>query len=265
MEQNLNCNVKKCSTELAEQAVYGFAGPGPYTCPVCRQPLADTELLRQNLRPSEEWKSVALAGLSPTVVMECAGRALTFWSYQMTNQILFHLQRNQELEENCTSLEAAVNDVWNQGNARISTLGSKVKELEQREQALVRKCEDLRHSLSEKTKELSRSQELYSKLKQRVLLDRSPGSAAGQNHKPRPGPVQNILDSSLHTGAYGRQPQFSGPHAPLGGGNAVPDYFPTSPNYTKAQAGPSAHVGWARPVASQGNMSPSRGKFVPFS
>lgn len=30
---------------------------------------------------------MALSGLSPTVVMECAGRALSFWSYQMTNQM----------------------------------------------------------------------------------------------------------------------------------------------------------------------------------
>ncbi|KAK0627693.1 hypothetical protein B0T14DRAFT_535420 [Immersiella caudata] len=103
MEQNLSCNVKNCSTELVYQTVvtacshslclgcseqHGFAGQGPYTCPVCRQPLEDTEFLRQTLRPTEEWKSVALAGLSPTHVMECAGRALTFWSYQMTNQML---------------------------------------------------------------------------------------------------------------------------------------------------------------------------------
>lgn len=30
---------------------------------------------------------MALSGLSPTIVMECAGRALSFWSYQMTNQM----------------------------------------------------------------------------------------------------------------------------------------------------------------------------------
>ncbi len=65
----------------------GFAAQAPYTCPVCRQPLSAPDVCEQLLHPSDEWKSVALSGLSPTVVMECAGRALSFWSYQMTNQM----------------------------------------------------------------------------------------------------------------------------------------------------------------------------------
>ncbi|KAK3904078.1 hypothetical protein C8A05DRAFT_14030 [Staphylotrichum tortipilum] len=106
MEQNLNCNVQACSAHLTAQAVvtacshavclpcanhHGFAGQGPYTCPVCRQPLTSSDVCEQLLHPSEEWKSVALSGLSPTVVMECAGRALSFWSYQMTNQMSVYL------------------------------------------------------------------------------------------------------------------------------------------------------------------------------
>jgi len=30
---------------------------------------------------------MALCGLNPMAVMECAGRALSFWSYQMANQM----------------------------------------------------------------------------------------------------------------------------------------------------------------------------------
>ncbi|KAH6856501.1 hypothetical protein B0I37DRAFT_367600 [Chaetomium sp. MPI-CAGE-AT-0009] len=102
MEQNLNCNVQECGAQLTGQAVvtvcshvicprcannHGFAGQAPYTCPICSQPLSASEVCEQLLQPSEEWKSVALSGLGPTVVMECAGRALSFWSYQMTNQM----------------------------------------------------------------------------------------------------------------------------------------------------------------------------------
>ncbi|KAK4238179.1 hypothetical protein C8A03DRAFT_15339 [Achaetomium macrosporum] len=102
MEQNLNCNVQECGVQLTEQAVVtvcshaiclecaksnGFAAQAPYTCPVCRQPLSASDVCEQLLHPSEEWKSVALSGLGPTVVMECAGRALSFWSYQMANQM----------------------------------------------------------------------------------------------------------------------------------------------------------------------------------
>ncbi|KAK0714952.1 hypothetical protein B0H67DRAFT_600724 [Lasiosphaeris hirsuta] len=98
MEQNLNCNVSKCGALSLIADFYdshalclgcarnhGFTGQGPYTCPMCQQPLRGSEFFEQPLQPSEEWKSIALSGLSPMIVMECAGKALSFWSYQMTN------------------------------------------------------------------------------------------------------------------------------------------------------------------------------------
>lgn len=40
-----------------------------------------------NLNPSEDYKTSVLSGLSPESIMECAGRALSFWSYQMTQDL----------------------------------------------------------------------------------------------------------------------------------------------------------------------------------
>ncbi|KAK1755989.1 hypothetical protein QBC47DRAFT_299705 [Echria macrotheca] len=107
--QPLVCNAKNCRVELRDKAIVtvytsltldshtvcfqcarnsGINGPGPYTCPVCRQPLTSGGVLEQKLQPSEEWKNMILCGLSPIDIMECAGRALSFWSYQMNNQVL---------------------------------------------------------------------------------------------------------------------------------------------------------------------------------
>ncbi|KAK3688453.1 hypothetical protein B0T22DRAFT_535637 [Podospora appendiculata] len=154
---------------------HGLNGPGsgPYTCPVCRQPLSDPEVCKQFLRPSEEWKSVALCGLSPTAVMECAGRALSFWSYQMTNQILCQQQANKSLQLHCAKIEQEVDSIWSQGNTRISALTAKIKDMELEEQGLRRKCEDLRLSVAEKNKKLAQSQELYNKLKRRLSKPQS--------------------------------------------------------------------------------------------
>src|SRR4051794_21334185 len=125
-------------------------------------------------------------------------------------------------------------------------------EMEQREQAIIRKCEDLRHSLSEKSTELSRSQELYSKLKHRVLQDQSPGSAVGVGIQPpnlRAVAAQNnIRDNAIRQSSYGRQGQIPGHTASVGAGGPVPDYFPSSPKYPKA----SNAVGWSRPAATHG-------------
>jgi E3 ubiquitin-protein ligase CCNP1IP1 len=38
------------------------------------------------LNPSEDYKTSVLSGLTPTVIMECAGRALGFYSYQASQE-----------------------------------------------------------------------------------------------------------------------------------------------------------------------------------
>ncbi|KAK7704854.1 hypothetical protein SLS64_008202 [Diaporthe eres] len=47
-----------------------------------------------NLNPSEDYKTSVLSGLSPEAIMECAGRALSFWSYQMTQDL-----KNEDLTQ----------------------------------------------------------------------------------------------------------------------------------------------------------------------
>jgi len=40
-----------------------------------------------NLNPTEDYKTSVLSGLSPTVILECAGRGLSFWQYQMAQEM----------------------------------------------------------------------------------------------------------------------------------------------------------------------------------
>lgn len=48
------------------------------------------------LSPEEDYKTSVLSGLAPEIIMECAGRALSFWSYQLT-QDLFVTQPDARL------------------------------------------------------------------------------------------------------------------------------------------------------------------------
>lgn len=40
-----------------------------------------------NLNPTEDYKTSILSGLSPSIIMECAGRALSFWAYQTAQEM----------------------------------------------------------------------------------------------------------------------------------------------------------------------------------
>lgn len=39
------------------------------------------------LDPSEDYKTSVLSGLTPTIIMECAGRGLSFYSYQVNQEM----------------------------------------------------------------------------------------------------------------------------------------------------------------------------------
>lgn len=63
------------------------AGQRP-VCPACDAHLTNPDdAVITNLNPTEDYKTSVLSGLSPNIIMECAGRALSFWAYQITQEV----------------------------------------------------------------------------------------------------------------------------------------------------------------------------------
>ncbi|EFQ33147.1 cyclin, partial [Colletotrichum graminicola M1.001] len=106
MEHTLKCNVLKCRKELGDQALvttcshifciecsnnHGLTGPVQErrgTCPACRSQLINPDdAVVTHLNLTEDYKTTILSGLSPNIIMECAGRALSFWAYQTTQEM----------------------------------------------------------------------------------------------------------------------------------------------------------------------------------
>lgn len=57
-------------------------------CPACDMRLSNPDdVVVTNLNPTEDYKTSVLSGLSPNVIMECAGRGLSFWAYQTTQEM----------------------------------------------------------------------------------------------------------------------------------------------------------------------------------
>ena len=120
MDFTFRCNITKCRVELQHQAVVttcryvvpttrgtsclrtgshifcvqcasnsGLANPvgGVRTCPACKAQLVnkDDAVITQ-LDPSEDYKTSVLSGFTPTLVVECASRALNFYNYQAVHE-----------------------------------------------------------------------------------------------------------------------------------------------------------------------------------
>jgi E3 ubiquitin-protein ligase CCNP1IP1 len=84
-----------------------------------------------------------LSGLSPNIIMECSGRALSFWAYQTTQEMyaLLRLKQRHELTnltsvyqefasrsltEKYTTLTTQMEKIINEANAEMSDLRNKM-------------------------------------------------------------------------------------------------------------------------------------------
>lgn len=57
-------------------------------CPICNTALPNkNDALHTRLSPPEDYKTSVLSGLDPATIVECASRALSFWTYQTTQEM----------------------------------------------------------------------------------------------------------------------------------------------------------------------------------
>lgn len=105
---------------------FNVAGPDDQSrsaCPACGSHLANPDdAAITNLNPSEEYKSSVLSGLSPNIIMECAGRALSFWAYQATQDICYQQYLYKTLSEKYSSLTMRLDKTVNEANSEIGNL-----------------------------------------------------------------------------------------------------------------------------------------------
>ncbi|KAI6659946.1 E3 ubiquitin-protein ligase CCNB1IP1-like [Oopsacas minuta] len=120
MESDLVCNFAKCRQTLGsfgwitscshvfcdEHGNHEFNRSANKRCPACKSDMnGKFNIVRADLHPSEEYKSMALAGQRPEVVMEICSRAIALWMYQSTQEKLYHEYSARQAKEKACDLE----------------------------------------------------------------------------------------------------------------------------------------------------------------
>jgi len=197
MEFTLRCNTLKCRKEIANRAVVttcshvfcidcanqlqlaGQRQNQRLICPACDAHLPNPDdIIITNLNPTEDYKTSVLSGLSPNVIMECASRALAFWTYQATQEIVYQEYLAKNLTDKYTSLNSQMDKVVNDANNEITKMQNQMSSLQVDQEHLKTKHEELIQAYREKNRKLMQSQELYDKLKRRERLGHVQGAAA---------------------------------------------------------------------------------------
>ncbi|EPS33061.1 hypothetical protein PDE_08023 [Penicillium oxalicum 114-2] len=198
MDFHLRCNALKCRAQLQERAVVttcshifclecanslGLSHPttSDRRCPACQTVLCNPDdAVSTVLNPTEDYKTSVLSGMDPTTIMECAGRALGFWAYQSTQEIFYQEYLGKSLTEKYASLSIQMDKVIHNANSEISTLHSKVSDMQAQHAQLQKKNQELVDLYREKTKKLAQMTNLYRLLKARAMKSRME-TAASEN------------------------------------------------------------------------------------
>ncbi|RYP74823.1 hypothetical protein DL771_002744 [Monosporascus sp. 5C6A] len=175
MEHTLRCNSLKCRKELTDRALVTTCSHIFCTDCVTRLGLVDDAVIT-NLKPSEDYKTSVLSGLSPNIVVECASRALSFWAYQTTQEIVYQEWLGKALTEKYSNLSVHLD----------KSICVKLDHDELR-----KKHDELTHAFKDKNKKLLQTQELYDKLKRKAMLGQMQGAA------------EDAVDSTLQAASAG--------------------------------------------------------------
>ncbi|XP_028411080.1 E3 ubiquitin-protein ligase CCNB1IP1-like isoform X2 [Dendronephthya gigantea] len=182
MDNDLLCNFRKCRKRLSsfswvtscshifcdEDGTREFNKA--YVCPACETNLSGKfDIVRIDLHPTEQYKSMILAGQRPETIMEICSRALSFWTYQAHQERTYQEYVSSKSKEKNIQLENYYEQLIAKSQQEISSLKSeisnKVKELDETRKRL--------HEASEKLQERSRQhqklQVMYDTLRRKSI------------------------------------------------------------------------------------------------
>ncbi|GAB7346314.1 hypothetical protein MBLNU457_5034t1 [Dothideomycetes sp. NU457] len=160
-------------------------------CPAC-----DTHLINPDdavlttLRPSEDYKTSVLSGLSPAVIMECASRGMAFFQYQITQELVYQEHMTRALTERYTQLNTQLDNIRNEANTEINDLKNQLVASQHDRKGLAERNAELVHAYKEKVSAQQQLRQQYQELKNRVNAVAVEDAA---NHT-----VENVVQGLAH-------------------------------------------------------------------
>ncbi|KAI1957968.1 hypothetical protein LOZ58_005443 [Ophidiomyces ophidiicola] len=183
----LRCNSLQCRASLTERAIVttcshifclkcaenlGLARSTgrDRQCPACQTSLLNPDdVVSTVLNPTEDYKTSVLSGLDPNTVMECAGRALAFWTYQTAQEIFYQEYLGKNLTDKYSALNKQIDKVIHDANSEVSSLHQRIADLKLGQEQLQKKNQELVELYRDKSKKHAQVTNLYSLLKSRAM------------------------------------------------------------------------------------------------
>ncbi|KAG8070208.1 hypothetical protein GUJ93_ZPchr0006g44159 [Zizania palustris] len=208
----MKCNA--CWRELEGQAVSTTCGhllctedakkilSNDGACPICDQVLSKSHMRPVDINPNDDWTNMAMAGVSPQILMKSAYRSVMFYIGQKELEMQYKMNRIVgQCRQKCELMQAKFTEKLEEVHTAYQKMAKRCQLMEQEIENLMRDKQELQEKFAEKSRQKRKLDEMYDQLRSEYESAKRSAIQPANNYFPRAQPnlfsgMPNIMDSN---------------------------------------------------------------------
>ncbi|KAG9448143.1 hypothetical protein H6P81_014271 [Aristolochia fimbriata] len=135
-------------------------------CPICDQVLSKSHMKPVDINPNDEWINMAMAGISPQILMKSAYRSIMFYIGQRDLEMQYKMNKVVgQCRQKCEAMQEKFTEKLEQIHTAYQKMAKKCHLLEQENENLSKDKQELQEKFSEKSRQKRKLDEMYESLR----------------------------------------------------------------------------------------------------
>ncbi|PKA59006.1 E3 ubiquitin-protein ligase CCNP1IP1 [Apostasia shenzhenica] len=207
----MRCNA--CWRELEGQAISTTCGhllcpedagkilSSDAACPICDQVLSKSHMRPMDINPGDEWINMAMAGVTPQILMKSAYRSVMFYIGQKELEMQYKLNNViGQCRQKCESMQEKFTEKLEHIHTVYQKIAKRCQMMEQEIESLTKDKQELQEKYVEKSRQKRKLDEMYDQLRSEFESVKRSAILPASNFFPRMEPdlfsnVANMMDS----------------------------------------------------------------------
>ncbi|KAL0903897.1 hypothetical protein M5K25_025957 [Dendrobium thyrsiflorum] len=207
----MRCNA--CWRELEGQAISTTCGhllctedagkiiSNDGACPICDQVLSRSHMRPVDINPGDEWTNMAMAGVSPQILMKTAYRSVMFYIGQKELEMQYKMNKIVgQCRQKCESMQEKFTEKLEQVHSAYQKMAKSCQMMEQENASLTKDRQELQEKYAEKSRQKRKLEDMYDQLRGEYESMKRSAIQPASNFFPRTQPdlfssMANMMDS----------------------------------------------------------------------
>ncbi|XP_017980392.1 PREDICTED: E3 ubiquitin-protein ligase CCNB1IP1 homolog isoform X1 [Theobroma cacao] len=135
-------------------------------CPICDQVLSKSLMKPVDINPNDEWINMAMAGVSPQILMKSSYRSVMFYIGQKELEMQYKMNRIvAQCRQKCEAMQEKFSEKLEQVHTAYQKMAKRCQMMEQEIESLSKDKQELQEKFSEKSRQKRKLDEMYDQLR----------------------------------------------------------------------------------------------------